>query len=38
MTGNIPSEAGPERNASIIKILDQVAGSADVAKCWANAT
>ena len=38
MTGNIPSEKGPERNTAIIKVLDGVAGSAEVAKFWANAT
>ena len=38
MTGNIPSEKGPERNTAIVKVLDGVAGNAEVAKCWANAT
>ena len=38
MTGNIPTEVGPERNIAIIKAIDSVVGSGDIAKCWANAT
>ena len=38
MTGKIPSEKGPERNTAILKVLDGIEGSTDVAKCWANAT
>ena len=38
MTGNIPTEIGPERNTAIIKILNSVAGCNDVSKCWGNAT
>ena len=38
MAGNIPTEQGPERNIAIIKVMDSVVGSVEVAKCWANAT
>ena len=38
MTGNIPTEVGPERNIAIIKAIDSVEGSGDITKCWANAT
>ena len=38
MTGNIPTDQGPERDTAIIKVMDSVVGSAEVAKCWANAT
>ena len=38
MTGNIPTEVGPERNIAILKAIDSVEGSGDIAKCWANAT
>ena len=38
MSGNIPTEIGPERNIAIINTLNSVAGCNDVSKCWGNAT
>ena len=38
MTGKIPSENDLDRNTSLIKVIDSVSGSNEVAKCWANAT
>ena len=38
MTGKIPSKDDPDRNSEIIKVIESVSGSNEVAKCWANAT
>ena len=37
-SGNIPTEAGPDRNTAIIEFLESASNSDEIAKCWANAT
>ena len=37
-SGNIPTEASPDRNNAIIGVLESASDSDEIAKCWANAT